>query len=117
MIRNPESDTKVLSLPNAEPPQTPRLDIQAAANFLAGAQRLNEILSLPGEGPNTMTAEQSKEAQAIRSELGHFVSAHAVNLVQGWLQAAAILAPLQSSLASIIGPCVAKALADAKEVK
>lgn len=108
MTKNPESDTKVLSLPSKHA-EMPRLEIQSAANFLAGASRLNELFSLP---ENTMTAEQAAEAASIRKELGAFVSAHAVPLVQAYLQYAAILQPLQQSLSSIIVPCVAKALAD-----
>lgn len=106
MTKNPETDSKITSLPQQS--EMPRLDIQSAANWLAGVQRLNELHSVT----TPHTPEQVKEIAEIRAELGGFVSAHAVTLVQAYLQCVSILHPLQQSLASIIGPCVAKALAD-----
>lgn len=106
MTKNPESDTKVLSLPTAQP-ETPRLDIQSAANWLAGYARLNEINAV-----KQPTSEQYAEKQRIHGELSVFIGAHAPNLVHAFLQVASILHPLQQSLSSIIVPCVAKALAE-----
>lgn len=106
MIKHPDTDPKIASLPNTEP-QVPRLDIQSAANFLSGVNRLNEIREL---GNTPLSAELCAEKASIKKELGSFVSAHAVDLVQAYLQCATILHPLQQSLASIIVPCVHRAL-------